>query len=95
MNSKLMRGLMSSLTLSIAGSIVAVAAHAAAADCAAPKGIAEQRACEAASQGPESLRRFSERTRNIYHIYVQDYDKAVAPRAAARAEEPTTLAATK
>ena len=50
----------------------------AAVDCAAPAGVEQWRACSAAAEGMQSLRRFSERTRSIYAIYMPDYAKAVA-----------------
>jgi hypothetical protein len=62
--------------------IVAAPPALAAVDCSAPRGIDQQRACKAAEEGVDSLRRFSERTRNIYQIYVHDYTPAIAPRAA-------------
>jgi hypothetical protein len=61
--------------------IVATPPALAAVDCGAPRGIDQQRACKAAEEGVDSLRRFSERTRNIYQIYVHDYTAAIAPRA--------------
>lgn len=67
----------------------------AAVDCTAPKGVAEQRACSAAADGVEALRRFSERTRVIYHVYMQDYGHAVGPTATAKGVEKTNVASVK
>ena len=50
----------------------------AAVDCTAPAGIEQRRACKAAAESVQSLRRFSERTRTIYAIHMPDYAKAIA-----------------
>jgi hypothetical protein len=68
--------------------LAASSAAQAAVDCAAPAGIEQRRACEAAAQGAQSLRRFRERTRTIYAIHMQDYAKAIA----AAAGEPVRVA---
>lgn len=41
--------------------------------CANPNGSIEQRACAMAAAGPDTLRRFVERTRGIYGLYYWDY----------------------
>ena len=41
--------------------------------CASPKGSVEARACAMAAAGPDSLRRFIERTQGIYILYYYDY----------------------
>lgn len=41
--------------------------------CANPNGSIEQRACAMAAAGPDTLRRFVERTRGIYSLYYWDY----------------------
>lgn len=47
-------------------------------DCAKPAiGTGEVQACRAASQGVDDLRRFIQRTRGIYILYMQDFDNAV------------------
>jgi hypothetical protein len=67
----------------------------AAADCAVPKSTAERRACEAASQGVPTLRRFVERTQSIYGLYIQDFRDAVAKTDVAKREEPKRTASAK
>jgi hypothetical protein len=54
---------------------IAFAPAAANADykCANPSGSVEQRACAMAAAGPDTLRRFVERTRGIYSLYYWDY----------------------
>jgi hypothetical protein len=42
-------------------------------DCAAPSGLDQRRACEAARQGVEPLRRFAHITRHIYAIHAPQY----------------------
>jgi hypothetical protein len=47
-------------------------------DCARPAiGTGEVQACRAASQGVDDLRRFIQRTRGIYILYIQDFADAV------------------
>lgn len=41
--------------------------------CDAPRSPADRRACEAAREGPEALRRFVWRTQGIYGLYFGDY----------------------
>lgn len=41
--------------------------------CANPQGFIEQRTCEMAKAGPDTLRRFIYRTRGIYNLYFWDY----------------------
>jgi hypothetical protein len=41
--------------------------------CANPSGSIERRACAMAAAGPDTLRRFVERTRGIYSLYYWDY----------------------
>ena len=67
-------------SLLIAGLAVLVTSFPAraAVDCTAPAGIEQRRACKAAAEGAQSLRRFRERTRTIYAIHMQDYAKALA-----------------
>ena len=70
MNPNLLRNALCACTLSLS-MVVALPARAAV-DCAAPRDVAQRRACEAATQGVDVLRRYSERTRNIYHIFLDD-----------------------
>ena len=47
-------------------------------DCAKPAvGTGQVQACKAADQGVDQLRQFIQRTRGIYILYIQDYEKAV------------------
>lgn len=41
--------------------------------CTSPSGSIEMRACAIAATGPDALRRFVERTRNIYGLYYWDF----------------------
>jgi hypothetical protein len=91
MNPNQLRPLLSALTAALAALVIAGPTHAAA-DCTAPKGVEQQRACKAAAGGVESLRRFGERTRNIYQIYMHDYSTAVSPSVAAKDTERTKVA---
>jgi len=50
---------------------------AAAVDCDAPASFIDAKACDAARQGLEALRRFVWRTRMIYALYLPDYVHAV------------------
>lgn len=60
--------------------VLAFAPMAAQADdrCANPNGSVEARACAMAAQGPETLRRFVERTRGIYNLYFFDFARPSA-----------------
>ena len=58
--------------------VIAAMPATAAVDCAAPAGVEQRRACKAAMEGAQSLRRFRDRTRVIYAIHLQDYANAVA-----------------
>ena len=58
--------------------VIAALPARAAVDCAAPAGVEQRRACKAATEGAQSLRRFRDRTRTIYAIHLQDYANAVA-----------------
>ena len=60
-------------TVVIAGIACAPGAAHAEYKCARPNGSIEQRACAMAAAGPDSLRRFVERTRGIYELYYWDY----------------------
>ena len=57
---------------------IAFAPTAAHADfkCASPNGSIEMRACAMAAAGPDALRRFVQRTRNIYGLYYWDFVRA-------------------
>ncbi|MCL4760337.1 MAG: hypothetical protein KJ018_00860 [Burkholderiales bacterium] len=44
-------------------------------DCAAPRGIDQRRACEAAREGTTQLRRFALMTRHFYAVVPQRYAK--------------------
>ena len=49
-------------------------------DCARPAiGTGQVQACKAADQGVDQLRQFIQRTRGIYILYMQDFEKAVRP----------------
>jgi len=50
---------------------------AAAVDCDAPANFIDVKACDAARQGVDALRRFVWRTRMIYALYLPDYLHAV------------------
>jgi len=58
---------------------VAAAAPASAApvDCARPPDWPQARACEAAAKGVAELRQFIIRTRNVFNLYILDFDSAV------------------
>ena len=62
----------SALTLT-AACMIGAAPAAMAADCAAPRGIGEVRACAKAAEGATELRRFIERTEGIYILTFQDF----------------------
>jgi hypothetical protein len=49
-------------------------AGATAVDCAKPSGHEQQRACVAAANGVHELRRFIQRTRGVYILYIQDFE---------------------
>ncbi|MFO1311020.1 MAG: hypothetical protein U1F41_03040 [Burkholderiales bacterium] len=62
----------------LAAAAVATQASAGSIDCARPAiGTGEVQACRAASQGVDDLRRFIQRTRGIYILYIQDFENAV------------------
>jgi len=65
----------------LAVAALSVALHglpaAAAVDCDAPANFIDVRACDAARQGIDALRRFVWRTRMIYALYLPDYVHAV------------------
>lgn len=65
---------------------------ACAADCSAPSGVVERRACEYARKGPEALRRFVERTRTIYGLYFWDYWPASRERQTMTGKQEAKLA---
>ena len=56
--------------------------------CDEPRTMIDQRACQAADQGPDTLRRFVERTRMIYALRYYDFarDNAQVPPRATAAE---------
>jgi hypothetical protein len=91
MNTSPLRPILSLLAVSLVALATTLPAHAAV-DCDAAKGVEQRRACKAAAEGVESLRRFSERTRNIYQIYMQDYSRAIPPTVTANDVDPTKLA---
>jgi hypothetical protein len=93
MNRTPLRPILFPLAVALVALATTLPAHAAV-DCAVPKGVEQQRACKAAAEGVESLRRFSERTRNIYQIYVHDYSSAITPTVAAKDADETKVAAT-
>ena len=74
----------------LAGAILAGAFSfsAYAADCKNPRGSVEARACEKAKQGPETLRRFVERTRMIYGLYYWDFAPSEESQLATTQQEP-------
>jgi hypothetical protein len=64
-------------------------------DCANPRGVGQSRACAAAREGTESLRRFLQRTQAIYGLSILDFDREVRPAVAGIADDRapvTTLA---
>lgn len=91
MNPNPLRPILSSLAVSLVALATTLPAQAAI-DCAAPQGVGRRRACKAAAEGVESLRRFSERTRNIYQIYMQDYSRAIRPAVAVKDADPARMA---
>lgn len=75
------------------GALVAIVAlPAAAADCAAPKGIGEVRGCAAAQQGSDELRRFVQRTQSIYLLGYWQFAAAVPRPAETAAAAPIVVA---
>ena len=82
MNSSPFRLIVSSVVVAVALLATPPSAQAAV-DCTVPRGLEQQRACTVAAEGAESLRRFRDRTRAIYSIYMPDYAKAIAPKAGA------------
>ena len=91
MNASNYRPTVCSLVLSFAALAATLPAHAAV-DCATPRGIEQRRACEAAAEGAQSLRRFSQRTRMIYAINMRDYLVAETAAVAERRIERTHAA---
>ena len=59
--------------------------------CDDPRTMIDVRACQAGAQGPDSLRRFVERTRGIYGLSYYDFarDETPAPARATAAEQST------
>ena len=57
--------------------LAAAAMPAFGADCSAPAGFIEAKACAAARNGIDALRQFASRTRMIYGIHLPDYAKAL------------------
>lgn len=41
--------------------------------CAVPQGPVDRKACAAAADGPDALRRFVDRTKAVYGLYFWDY----------------------
>ena len=66
-----------STSLFVLAAATASAASAAPVDCAKPPDRGEARACEAAAKGVAELRQFIQRTRVVYNLYIQDFDRAV------------------
>ena len=89
MNTTLNRLIFSSLTLAAAFALTPVAS---AADCAAPKGAGEVRACAAAAQGVTELRRFVARTQPIYLFSVAEFADAMPARVAVAESGPAVNA---
>jgi hypothetical protein len=61
-----------SFTAVVAALAIAGSAHAAYL-CDDPPSPVDQRACAAAEQGPEALRRFIQRIRPVHNLYFDDY----------------------
>jgi hypothetical protein len=83
------RSLPTTATLALVCAISGAAVPAQAAGrCDDPRTVIDQRACQAANQGPETLRRFVERTRMIYALSYYDFarDQAAKPVTATAAE---------
>jgi hypothetical protein len=86
--------------------VLACAAAGASAEyrCSPPPTMFDQRACEAAKQGPAALRRFIQRMQPIVHLYFYDYvDRATLlaweasearERATAQTDKPAPVAGT-
>jgi hypothetical protein len=77
MNRTLRFPLIALLTSIVVATTFVPPAHAA--NCANPQGAGEARACEKAAQGATELRRFVDRTRNIYQLSVWDFRTAPQP----------------
>ena len=63
--------------------------------CDAPQIYVDRAACDKAKQSPESLRRYIERTRALYHLYYWDYitpEQVDRYRASAQAAPATAVA---
>jgi hypothetical protein len=75
-----------------AGVAISSTSATAASRCDAPTAPFDQRACAQAAQGPEALRRYVERTRNIYALYYFDYARE-STRAVSMVEPIRTAAA--
>lgn len=67
------------ISLGISASLVAQPAQARG-KCDAPQNRIDVRACAAAAEGPDTLRRFVERTRAIYGLYFWDYVQDDVPK---------------
>ena len=66
-----------SMFVFLVSTMFATYANASPVNCAAPAGRDEARACTAAAQGVDELRRFIARTRGIYILYIQDFSSNV------------------
>jgi hypothetical protein len=64
-------------------------------DCAAPKGIDQERGCAAAKQGAEALRHYTERTRMIHNLYFYDYAPYASGAVASDERDAVKVAAAK
>ena len=73
--------------LVVAGAIALTSPAHAAGRCDAPKAGSEARACAAAQQGPDGLRRFVERTRMIYGLYFNDLARPEAEAVAVESDK--------
>ena len=79
------RKLLPALAFVVIGALAAPTS-AAPVDCAKPSGHEQQRACAAAAKGVGDLRQFIQRTRGIYILYIQDFERAV-PSVAATSDQ--------
>ena len=74
------RSLLTTATMALVCALMGPALPAQAAGrCDDPRTGIDQRACQAANQGNETLRRFVERTRGIYALSYYDFAREDAP----------------
>lgn len=62
----------------------AATAGAAPVDCARTNDFADKKACAAAAQGVAELRQYIQRTRNVYILYIHDFQPSMPAPTASR-----------